>query len=65
LKVRGAVDERGAWIYVSGSSNKMPAAVRAAIKSAIITGGGKSEDEAAEYLSGLEKSGRLIEESWS
>jgi sulfite reductase alpha subunit-like flavoprotein len=47
------------------SSNKMPAAVRRAIMSAVREEGGKTEEEASAYVVRLERAGRLIEESWS
>jgi len=59
-----AVDQKGAYLYISGSSNKMPAAVRGAVMFAAREEGGKTEEEAAVYVMALEKSGRLIEESW-
>ncbi|CAL1697805.1 unnamed protein product [Somion occarium] len=59
------VGESGAWVYISGSSNKMPAGVKAAIRDAIREYGGKSEDEAAEYVATMEREGRLIEDCWS
>ncbi|KAH9856143.1 riboflavin synthase domain-like protein [Lenzites betulinus] len=59
------VREMGAWVYISGSSNKMPAAVRAAIRHALVSEGGMSEDEAQEFVVKMEKDGRLIEECWS
>lgn len=43
----------------------MPAAVRAAIRHALVSEGGMSEDEAQEFVVKMEKDGRLIEECWS
>jgi len=43
----------------------MPMAVKAAIKTAAITIGNKSDEEAADFLCSMERSGRLIEETWS
>lgn len=59
------VGTRGAWVYISGSSNKMPAAVRAAIAHAVQTEGGRPEEEAKEYVAQMEREGRLVEECWS
>ena len=59
------VGERGAWVYISGSSNKMPAAVRAAIAHAVQAEGGRTKEEAKEYVAQMEREGRLIEECWS
>ena len=59
------VGVQGAWVYISGSANKMPAAVRAAIAHAIQTHGGRTEEEAKEYVAKMEREGRLVEECWS
>nr|VWO96020.1 Beta-lactamase (EC [Ganoderma boninense] len=59
------VGARGACVYISGSSNKMPAAVRAAIAHAVQTQGGRTEEGAKEYVAQMEREGRLIEECWS
>jgi len=59
------VGAKQGWVYISGSSNKMPAAVRAAVREAVVKYGGKTEDEAAEYVAGMERDGRLIEDCWS
>jgi len=47
------------------SSNKMPMAVKAAIKKAAIKVGNMSDEEATDFLSSMERSGRLIEETWN
>ncbi|OAX32629.1 riboflavin synthase domain-like protein [Rhizopogon vinicolor AM-OR11-026] len=52
-------------LIISGSSNKMPAAVREAVQGAAETMGGMSKSEAAEYVAAMERDGRLIEECWS
>lgn len=59
------VGKNGAWVYISGSSNKMPAAVRAAIAEAVHKYGGQTEEEAKEYVAMLERDGRLVEDCWS
>jgi sulfite reductase alpha subunit-like flavoprotein len=43
----------------------MPMAVRAAIKNAAIKVGNMSDEEATDFLGLMERSGRLIEETWS
>lgn len=43
----------------------MPAAVRAAIQQVIVNEGGKTEEEAKEYIVKMEREGRLTEECWS
>ena len=59
------VGERGAWVYISGSANKMPKAVREALACAVKEHGGRTEEEAQEYVAQMEREGRLIEECWS
>lgn len=59
------VGERGAWVYISGSANKMPKAVRDAIAFAVQSEGGRSEAEAKEYVAKMEREWRLVEECWS
>ncbi|KAG1894560.1 riboflavin synthase domain-like protein [Suillus fuscotomentosus] len=56
--------QRGILI-ISGSSNKMPSAVREAVGGAVERFGGKSNAEAVEYVSAMERERRLIEECWS
>ena len=56
---------QAAWVYISGSANKMPAAVRAAITHAVQTEGGRTEEDAKEYVAKMEREGRLVEECWS
>ncbi|KXN90414.1 NADPH-dependent diflavin oxidoreductase 1 [Leucoagaricus sp. SymC.cos] len=47
-------DER-AWVYISGSSNKMPAGVKAALAKAVEKEGGRSEDDAKNTSAKYEK----------
>lgn len=56
--------QRGILI-ISGSSNKMPAAVREVVRGAVERFGRKSNAEAVEYVAAMEREGRLIEECWS
>jgi len=42
----------------------MPVAVRAAIKNAVIKVGKMSDEEATDFMSSMERSGRLVEETW-
>jgi len=53
------------YVFVSGSSNKMPLAVRQAVESALTGEGKLSEEEAQEYVKRMEMSGRWQEECWS
>jgi len=59
------VGKKGGWVYISGSSNKMPMAVKAAIKNAATKVGNMSDEEATDFLCSMELSGRLIEETWN
>lgn len=59
------VKSRSMLMYTSyRASNKMPAGVRAAIAHAIQEYGGKSEEDAKEYVATMERDGRLIEDCW-
>lgn len=58
------IGTRGAWLYISGSSNKMPAAVRAAVQGALEKYGQQSEAEAKEFIANMERQGRLVEDCW-
>ncbi|KAI3614119.1 nadph dependent diflavin oxidoreductase 1 [Moniliophthora roreri] len=60
----GLLEDEKAWVVISGSSNKMPTAVKQALQSAVEKYGGRVKDEAVEYIRALERSGRLIEECW-
>lgn len=46
------------------SSNKMPAAVRAAVRGALEKYGQMSEEDAKEYVATMEKEGKLVEDCW-
>jgi sulfite reductase alpha subunit-like flavoprotein len=57
--------EQGAWVYVSGSAEKMPAAVVAALEGIAVQHGGLSKEAAAKYIRQLELTGRYFVEAWS
>ncbi|KAJ2927336.1 hypothetical protein H1R20_g9752, partial [Candolleomyces eurysporus] len=59
------VDVEKAWIYISGSSNKMPLAVKESIAKAAQKYGGLDEEKSKDYIKDLVKQGRLLEECWS
>ncbi|KAJ3507247.1 hypothetical protein NLJ89_g6413 [Agrocybe chaxingu] len=59
------VGEQEAWVFISGSSNKMPAAVKESIVFAVQEYGGYSEELAKLYVHDMVREGRLIEECWS
>ncbi|TRM58748.1 riboflavin synthase domain-like protein [Schizophyllum amplum] len=52
-------------VLISGSSNKMPAAVRAALAYVAEMQGGYNAEEAKSYVERMEREGRLVEECWS
>jgi sulfite reductase alpha subunit-like flavoprotein len=57
--------EQGAWVYVSGSAGKMPAAVVSALEDVAEQHGGLSHEAAAKYVRQLELTGRYHVEAWS
>ncbi|KAI0027128.1 riboflavin synthase domain-like protein [Vararia minispora EC-137] len=59
------IGKRRGWLYISGSSNKMPAAVREAVAHAVHVAGGMDESAAQAYVAKMELDGRLFEECWS
>ncbi|KDR73969.1 hypothetical protein GALMADRAFT_250695 [Galerina marginata CBS 339.88] len=59
------VGEHKGWLLISGSSNKMPAAVKDAVAFAAEKHGGYSAEEARKYVDLMVREGRLIEECWS
>ncbi|KAK0565252.1 NAPDH-dependent diflavin reductase [Tilletia horrida] len=59
------LSQAGAYVYISGSSGKMPEAVRESIKQAVIEHGQIGDEFAERYLDGLESKGRWQEECWS
>ncbi|KAJ7352489.1 riboflavin synthase domain-like protein [Mycena albidolilacea] len=57
--------QAGAYVFISGSANKMPAAVKSALCFAAETYGKLETSAAAELISAMEAKGQLIEECWS
>ena len=57
--------QAGAWLYVAGSADKMPAAVAAAVEGPAAQQGGLTREEAAAFVRRLELSGRYQVEAWS
>ncbi|CED85372.1 NADP-dependent flavoprotein reductase [Phaffia rhodozyma] len=57
--------EENAHVYISGSSNAMPRAVRAALLFCLMEIGKMTEDEGKRYMEQMEEEGRLCEECWS
>lgn len=59
------IHNQGAYIFVSGSANRMPKDVRAAFVEVAMKHGGLSELDSEQYVSRLERSKRYIVEAWS
>jgi sulfite reductase alpha subunit-like flavoprotein len=57
--------EQGAWVYVSGSAEKMPAGVVAALEDVAVLHGGLSKEAAAKFVRQLDLTGRYHVEAWS
>ena len=57
--------EQGAWVYVSGSAEKMPAAVVTALEDVAVQHGALTREAAAKYVRQLELTGRYHVEAWS
>ena len=51
-------------VYISGASGKMPTAVREALRDVCVSEGGLDEAAAERHMTELERSGRLLEETW-
>ncbi|KAF2751315.1 riboflavin synthase domain-like protein, partial [Sporormia fimetaria CBS 119925] len=62
--VYDAVVNKGGFIYICGSSGKMPQAVREALIEGIQQHGDMDREGAEAYLAALEKSGRYRQETW-
>ena len=52
-------------IRLHRSSNKMPVAVKEAIRFAVERHGGRSGEEAQEFMAAMEREGKIIEDCWS
>ncbi|KAI0682536.1 riboflavin synthase domain-like protein [Cytidiella melzeri] len=64
-KIWGAVGLKGGFVYISGSSNKMPAGVRAVIQDIAVQYSGKTQEQAREFVARMEREGRLVEDCWA
>jgi sulfite reductase alpha subunit-like flavoprotein len=51
--------------FVRRSSNKMPAGVKDALADCVSRHGGRTLEEAKEYVRRMERDGRIVEECWS
>jgi sulfite reductase alpha subunit-like flavoprotein len=59
------LSEEGAWVFVSGSAEKMPAGVAAALQDVAVQHGGLTAEAAEKFVRQLELSGRYHVEAWS
>lgn len=51
-------------LYVCGSSGKMPREVRITVVTCVQEVNGWTEEQAEEWVKGMEKSGRYLQETW-
>ena len=56
--------ESGAKVFVAGSAEKMPTAVRMAIQDVVKTHGSLDDEESARYVNKLDMSGRYFVDAW-
>ena len=59
-----SIHEKGAFIYICGSGSRVGAGTRQALLDIIQNQGSRSQEEAEEYLSRLEVSGRYQQDVW-
>lgn len=59
------LSERGAWVYVAGSAQKMPAGVASALEAVAAEHGGLTSDDATRFVRSLQLTGRYHVEAWS
>lgn len=64
-KVWNVLGLRGGYLYICGSSGKMPQAVREAVVQIAVEHGKKTEQEGEAFVTQLELSSRWLEECWS
>ncbi|KAJ1306229.1 hypothetical protein OPQ81_010935 [Rhizoctonia solani] len=63
-EVKQRLVDRGGILYISGSSNQMPAGVRKAVVKCLRDECGWSEEESTNYVTKMEMEGRWCEECW-
>lgn len=56
---------RGCWVYVAGSANNMPSAVRAALVACVEKEAGLDTTQAEKFIADLENRGMYQMETWS
>lgn len=59
------LDKDGAFFFVAGNSKNMPDSVREALKQIAVAEGGRTDEEAEDYVQELEKKKRFQLETWS
>ncbi|KAI0087697.1 riboflavin synthase domain-like protein [Irpex rosettiformis] len=64
-KVWEVIGRKNGYVYISGSSNKMPAGIRAALRDIVVKYGGETEGDAKEFVNRMEREGRLVEDCWA
>ncbi|KAL4070336.1 hypothetical protein J3A83DRAFT_4094448 [Scleroderma citrinum] len=64
-RIWNLLGEQQGTLIISGSSNKMPSAVREAVANVSEDCGKLSREEAVQFVAEMERDGRLIEECWS
>ncbi|KAG5650124.1 hypothetical protein H0H81_000597 [Sphagnurus paluster] len=57
--------QEGAWVFISGSANKMPKAVKDTLVDVVEKQGGYDRLRAIDYVNEMARNGRLLEECWS
>jgi len=62
--VWGMIDRQGAHVYVSGSAQKMPSDVMAALEDVAVQAGGLDKAAAQQYMRRMELHGRYNVETW-
>ncbi|KAG8686045.1 NAPDH-dependent diflavin reductase [Ceratobasidium sp. 394] len=63
-KIKGWLVDRNGGLYISGSSNQMPTAVRKAVVTALKNECEWSDEASIEYVNAMEAEGRWCEECW-
>ena len=58
------LQQQGAWVYVAGRADKMPAQVAAALEEVVASHGGMSPTDAAAWLRRMELKGHYQVEAW-
>ncbi|ORZ40352.1 hypothetical protein BCR44DRAFT_1509616 [Catenaria anguillulae PL171] len=65
VQVFDLIVNRGAWVYLSGNSNRMPIDVKDALTTIVQTGLKCARSEAVAYVDKMKKERRFQEETWA